>query len=115
MEHECKQLYISVPIGNLQRKIKLALLLIFNKQNLTVNKNIQNHNSACCFVWVCEILSLTLREEHGLRVFENRALRRISGPKRNEVTGEWRTFHNEELHMLYSSPNIKQIKPRRMT
>jgi hypothetical protein len=49
---------------------------------------------------------LTLREEHRLRVFENRLLRRIFGPKRDEVTGDWRKLHNEELHYLYSSPNI---------
>jgi hypothetical protein len=47
-----------------------------------------------------ETLSLTLREEHRLRVFENRVLRRILGPKRNEVTGGWRKLHNEELHNL---------------
>jgi hypothetical protein len=45
-----------------------------------------------------ETLSLTLREEHRLRVFENRVLRRIFGPKRDEVTGGWRKLHNEELH-----------------
>jgi hypothetical protein len=50
-----------------------------------------------------------------LRVFENRVLRRIVGPKRDEVTGEWKKLHNEELHNLYSSPNIiRQIKSRRM-
>jgi hypothetical protein len=48
-------------------------------------------------------------------VFENRVIRRIFGPKRNEVTGEWRKLHNEELHILYSSPNIiRHIKSRRM-
>jgi hypothetical protein len=62
-----------------------------------------------------EIWSHTLREEHKLRVFENRVVRRIFGPKRDEVTGEWRNLHNEELHILYSSPNIiTQIKSRRM-
>jgi hypothetical protein len=54
----------------------------------------------------CETWSLTLREDHRLRVFENRVLRRIFGPKRDDVTGEWRKLHNEELHNLYSSPDI---------
>jgi hypothetical protein len=59
----------------------------------------------------CETWSLTLREQHRLRVFENRVLRRIFGPKRNEVMGEWRTLHSGELHNLYSSPDIiRQIK-----
>jgi hypothetical protein len=63
----------------------------------------------------CETWSLTLREEHRLRVFENRVLRRIFGPTRDEVTGEWRKLHNEELHNLYSSPDIiRQVKLRRM-
>jgi hypothetical protein len=63
----------------------------------------------------CETWSLMLREEHRLRVFENRVLRRIFGPKRDEVTGEWRKLHSEELHILSSSPNImRQIKSRRM-
>jgi hypothetical protein len=66
-------------------------------------------------VYGCKTWSLILREEHRLRVFENRVLRRIFGPKRNEVTGEWRTLHNEELHDLYSSPSIiRTIKSRRM-
>jgi hypothetical protein len=56
---------------------------------------------------------LTLRKERRLRVFENRALRRIFGPKRDEVTGEWRKRHNEELNDLYSSPNpVREIKSR---
>jgi hypothetical protein len=60
-------------------------------------------------------LSLTLREEHRLRVFENRVLRRIFGPKRDGVTGEWRKLHNKELHDLYSWPSIiRIIKLRRM-
>jgi hypothetical protein len=54
----------------------------------------------------CETWSLMLREEHRLRVCENRVLRRIFGRKRNEVTGECRKLHTEELHVLYSSPNI---------
>jgi hypothetical protein len=64
----------------------------------------------------CETLSLTLREEHRLRVIENRVLRRIFGPKRDDVTGEWRKLHNEELHNLYSCPDIvRQVKSRRMS
>jgi hypothetical protein len=63
-----------------------------------------------------EIWSLALREEHRLGVFGNRVLRRMSGPKRDEVTGVWRKLHNEELHDLYSSPSIVVIiKARRMT
>jgi hypothetical protein len=62
-----------------------------------------------------ETWSLTLREEHRLRVFENRVLRRIFGQKRDEVTGEWRKLHNKELCDLYSSPSIiRIIKSRRM-
>jgi hypothetical protein len=66
-------------------------------------------------LYVCETWSLTLREEHRLGVFENKVLRRIFGPKRDEVTGEWRKVHNEEFHDLYSSPSIiRIIKRRRM-
>jgi hypothetical protein len=63
----------------------------------------------------CETWSPTLREEHRLRVLENSVLRWIFGPKRDEVTGEWKRLHNEELNDLYSSPNIiRLIKSRRM-
>ena len=63
----------------------------------------------------CETCSLTLREERKLRVFENMVLRRIFGPRRDEVTGEWRRLHTEELNDLYCSPNIVWvIKSRRM-
>jgi len=56
-----------------------------------------------------------LREERKLRVFENMVLRRIFGPRKDEVTGEWRRMHNEELNDLYSSPNmVRVIKSRRM-
>jgi len=63
----------------------------------------------------CETWSLTLREERRLRVFDNKVLRRIFGPRRDEVTGDWRILHNEEINVLYSSPNIvRVIKLRRM-
>jgi hypothetical protein len=78
------------------------------------------HETTCSFeteiilpvvLYGCETWSLTLREEHRLRVFENRVLRRIFGPKRDEVTGQWRKLHSEELHNLYSSPDIiRQVK-----
>jgi hypothetical protein len=62
-----------------------------------------------------ETWSVTLTEEHRLRVFENRVLRRIFGRKRDEVTGGWRKLRNEELHNLYFSPNIiRMMKSRRM-
>jgi len=63
----------------------------------------------------CEAWSLTLREERRLRVFENRVLRRVFGPKRDEVKGEWRKLHNEELNNLNCLPNIvRVVKSRRM-
>jgi hypothetical protein len=62
----------------------------------------------------CKTWSLTVKEEHKLRVFENRVLRRIFGPKRDGVTGGWRKLHNEELHNLYSSLSIIRIVKSRM-
>jgi hypothetical protein len=70
-----------------------------------------------CYLSVQNLLSwfLTLREEHRLRVFENRVLRRIFEPKRDEVMGGWRKLHYKELHDLYSSPSIiRMIKSGRM-
>jgi hypothetical protein len=62
-----------------------------------------------------ETWSLTLREKHRLQVSENRVLRRIFGPMRDEIIGGWRKLHNEELHNLYSSPNMMRlIKSRKM-
>ena len=57
----------------------------------------------------CETWSRVLREKRRLRLFENRALRRIFGPKWDEITGEWRKLHNEELNDPYSSPNIVRV------
>jgi hypothetical protein len=69
----------------------------------------------CAVLYGCETWALTLREEHRLRVFENRVLRRIFGPERDEVMGEWRKLHNEELRDLYSSLSIiRIIRSRRM-
>ena len=63
----------------------------------------------------CETWSLTSREERRLRVFENRVLRKVFGPKRDEVTGEWRKLHNDEPNDQYSLPNIvRVVKSRRM-
>jgi hypothetical protein len=76
---------------------------------------INNSSILHVVLYGCETWSLILREEHRVRVFENRVLRKIFGPKRDELTGEWRKLHNVELHDLYSSPSIiRLIKSRRM-
>ena len=73
------------------------------------------NNGLPVVLYGCETWSLTLRDERRLRVFENRMLRRVFGPKRDEVTGEWRKLHKEELSDLYSLPNIvRVVKSRRM-
>ena len=61
----------------------------------------------------CEIWSVALREEHRLRVFENRVLRKILGPKRDEATGEWRRRYNEEINDLYCLANVIQVNKSR--
>jgi len=68
------------------------------------HSNFYNNFSVCTETW-----SLTLREERRLQVFENRVLRRIFGPKRDEVTREWRKLHSVELNDLYASPNIVRV------
>jgi hypothetical protein len=79
------------------------------------NKYIVTKILLITFFFRHHIWSLTLREQHKLRVLENRVLRIIFGPKRDEVTGGWRKLHNEELHNLYSSPSlIRMMKPIRM-
>jgi len=76
--------------------------------------DIRNCNFACCFM-LCEAWSLILRWEHRLRVFKNRVLGRAFGPRRDEVTWEWRLLHNEEPYDRHSSPNTVQvIKSRRI-
>jgi hypothetical protein len=88
----------------------LSSRLLFKNIKIRIHKI----NFACVF-YGCETWSLALREEHRLRVFENRVLWRIFGPKRDEVTGGWRKLYNEELHNLYCSGIImKMMDSRRM-
>jgi hypothetical protein len=70
-------------------------------KHITIRKNLRSfHTVSFTTLYGCETWSVTLREEHRLRVFENRVLRKIFGPKRDEVTGEWRRLHKEELYDL---------------
>jgi hypothetical protein len=84
---------------------------LLSSRLLSKNVNIRIYKTIIlpAVLYVCETWSLTLGEEHGLRVLENMVLRKIFGPKRDEETGEWRELHNEELHDLYSSPSITKI------
>jgi hypothetical protein len=91
-------------------------LLVFNPEPpssclLSKNVKIRIYNTIILPVplYGCETLSLILREEHKLRVFENRVLRRIFGLKKDEVMGGWRKLYNKELHDLYSLPSIIRI------
>ena len=75
---------------------------------LSKNLNIKIYRTIILLVvlYGCETSSLILREERRLRVFENRVLRKVPGPKRDEVTGQWRKLHNEELSDLYFLPSV---------
>jgi hypothetical protein len=93
---------------------KLPIVQPFRKHvAVTEHFNTLSRTSILCLRCVDKTWSLTLREEHRLTVFENRVLRRIFGPRRDEVMGDWRKLHNEELHNLYSSPNIIRMLMRR--
>jgi len=90
---------------------------LFSSRLLSKNSKIKIYRTTILPVvlYGCETWSLTLWEERKLRVFENMVLRRIFGPRKDEVKGEWRRLHNEELNDLYPSPNIvRVIKSRRM-
>ena len=79
--------------------------LLFKNVKIKIYRNI----ILSVVLYGCETWSLTLREERRLRVFENMVLRRIFGPRRDEVTGKWRRLHNEEVNDLYCSPNIVRV------
>jgi hypothetical protein len=94
----------------IKNRLKSGNACYHSVQNLLssslLSKNVKIKIYRTIILYGCETWSLALRKERTVRVFENRGLRRIFGLKRDEVTGEWRRLHNEELYVLYSSPNI---------
>jgi hypothetical protein len=105
MEKSCNAKYNIIYIYNHSVQSLLSSRLLSNNLKIGLYKTI----ILPVVLYGCDTWSQTLREEHRLRVFKNRVLRRIFGPKRDEVTGEWRKLHNEELPDLYSSPSIIRI------
>jgi hypothetical protein len=115
-------MFFALKVQKLQQKL-LGDFTIFNSfLNISTVLNFKKHKDKIyetaifsVALYGCETWSLTLGEEHRLRVFENRVLRRLFGPKMEE-DGSWRKLHNDELHSLYSSPNIvRVINSRRMS
>jgi hypothetical protein len=85
-----------------------SVLNLSSSRLLSKNVKIKRHKNTALPVvlYECETWPVTLRDEHRLRVFENRVLRRVFESRRDEVTGGWRKLHNEELHILYSLPSV---------
>jgi hypothetical protein len=97
-------------LATIQSRTFLSSLLLSKNIEIRICKTI----ILPVVVYGCETLSLTLSEEHRLRMFENRVPWRIFGLKKNEVTGGWRKLHNEKLRHLYSLPSfVRMIKSRR--
>jgi hypothetical protein len=97
-------------LATIQCKICLSSRLLSKNIKIRIYKTI----ILPVVLYGCKTLYLTLREEHRLRVSQNRDLSRIFGPKTDEVTGDWRKLHNEEIHNLFSPNTINMIKSRRM-